>query len=314
MTPLGLTRFLLLAMAPAAVSLLAQTTTPAPKPTTPARRTKTRAYLPPFNPDIILLDPAHGGSDVGGILGSDGEEKNFNLAFATRLQGLLVAKGFTVILTHLDTDNDFSADQRVEIANRSKAVACLLLHASVTGHGVHLFTSSLTQSSIADQGRQDSSITPWDLAQTASLPRSLQLANELATALNGQRVPLVVARASVTPIDSLVCPAVAVEIAPATSSRGLSDDAYQQQVASSLVTALGYWRQRAQSQIAVEQAAASSAAASASPAAVVPKPSPKPKPPNVHSPDEVPLEPDSPAQPAPIVRRPPAQTPPSGAH
>jgi len=306
-----ITRFLLLAMAPAAVSLLAQTATPAPKATTPIRRVKTRAYLPPFNPDIILLDPAHGGSDIGGILGSDGEEKNYNLAFATRLEGLLVAQGFTVILTHPDADNDFSADRRVEIANRSKAVACLLLHASVTGHGVHLFTSSLTQFSVADQGRQDSSITPWDSAQAASLPRSLQLANELATALNGQRVPLVVARASVTPIDSFVCPAVAVEIAPATSNRGLSDEVYQQQIASSLVTALGYWRQRAQSQITAEQAAAS-AAVSASPAAAVPKPKPKPKPATVHSPDEVPLEPDSPVQSAPIVRRPLAQTPPRG--
>ncbi len=281
-----------------------------PKPAVPPRRPHVRAYQPPFNPDVILIDPAHGGADSGGILGSDGEEKEFNLAFAHRLEELLAAKGFTVLLTHQDTDKDMPADQRVEMANRSKAVACLLIHASNAGHGVHLFNSALTEPANADQGASDGYLAPWDSAQAGSLARSLQLTNELATALNAQRIPLVVARASVSPIDSLVCPSVAIEIAPPASRKNIGNDAYQQQIANSLVTALSFWRQRAESLIAGEQAAALAANPEA---AAAPKAKVKPKPVVIESPDEVPLAPDAPTKAAPIVRRSPPSTPPGGA-
>ena len=272
-----------------------------------------RAAQPPYNPSVIVLDPAHGGPDPGAKLGREGDEKDLNFAFANRLKSLLEAQQFTVVLTHASADDDPTADQRAETANRSRAVACLLLHATGAGHGVHLFTSALTAPFFTGDSTQDSVITPWDSAQAPSLPRSLQLANELSTALNGLRVPLVVTRVSVHPIDSLTCPAVAVEIAPAAPNGSVADDAYQQHVAESLVTALGYWREHAKAQIAAAQAAAP--AANPTTAAPVASAKPKVKARPLVVPDESPLAPDAkPHKPAPIERRPPPPVnPPNGA-
>ena len=298
-----------------ATAALAQTATPDPAipPTIhhPAKP-KAKPFQAPWNPDVILLDPAHGGNDSGANLNKAGLEKDYNVAFADRLNTLLTAKGFTVVLTHTDSSSDTTGDQRVELANKSRAVACLLLHASTAGHGVHLFTSALTPLSVADP---DSYISPWESAQALALPRSLELANELSTSMNGLKVPLLVGRASVSPIDSMSCPAVAIEITPATADSKLDDDDYQEHIADSIVTALTYWRQQAQAQIAAMQAAANPAAAPATNGAAspdtAPKPKPKPKPPVIiTAPDEVPLEPGTTApKAAPIVRKPPPPTP-----
>jgi N-acetylmuramoyl-L-alanine amidase len=168
---------------------------------------------------------------------------------------------------------------------------------------VHLFTSALTAPFFSGDPAVDTSITPWDSAQAAALPKSLELANELSTALNGLRVPLVVTRVSVRPIDSLTCPAVAVEIAPAGPDKSVADETYQQHVAEALVTALGFWRDRAKAQIAAQRAAFDAANPAPAPT-TAPKPKAKPKP--IGAPSESPLAPGSvPRRPAPIERRPP---------
>ena len=304
------TRAILLLLAFPA-TLFAQT--PAATSTTPAavtrKKPRIRAYQPPFNPDVIVLDPAHGGSDNGANLGSAGSEKDFNFAFAGRLRDLLTAQGFSVVLTHTSSDDSISADQRVELANRSRAAACLLIHASNGGQGVHIFTSSLTRPSSADDSHSESYIALWDSAQASSLPRSQQLAGELSTSLNGLKIPLLLASASVSPIDSMFCPAVAIEIAAPRLKGNIASEDYQQHIAQSIVTALSYWRQHAKDQIAGAEAAAAAASgpAPAIPAAA-PKPKPKPKPAIINSPDEVPLAPETDQpKPAPIVRRPPPQ-------
>jgi N-acetylmuramoyl-L-alanine amidase len=292
----------------AASAAAAQTITPpSPKPAAHKPRPHPKSYQAPYNPNVVVLDPAHGGSDDGAKLSSDLLEKDFNISFANRLKSLLEAQGFTVVLTHAAATDDTPPDQRVETANRSRAVACLLLHASNAGRGIHLFNSALTAPALSDEARSDAYIVPWDTAQAASLPKSLQLTNEFSTALNGLRVPLIVGRVSVSPIDSMTCPAVAVEIAPATVDSKVSDEDYQQRIAQSLVTALTYWRQHAQAQIAAQSAAQAAAPApsSATPAPA-PKAKPKPKPIVVHPPDESPLAPEvNTPKPAPIERRPP---------
>jgi N-acetylmuramoyl-L-alanine amidase len=282
---------------------------------------RVRPYQPPFNPNLIVLDPGHGGSDTGAKLGPAGEEKDLNVAFADRLKTLLEAQQFTVVLTHASADDNPTPDQRAEAANRSRAVACLLLHATNAGNGVHLFTSALTAPFFTGDAPDDKAILPWDSAQAVSLPRSQQLANEISTSLNDLRIPLVVTRVSVAPIDSMTCAAVAIEVAPAASGTSVADETYQQNVAESVVAALGFWRDHAKDQIAAAQAAAQAAnpSATAAPATPVkPKPNPKPRP--LVIPNESPLAPEgSPNRPvrhkpAPIVRRPPptSNNPPNG--
>jgi N-acetylmuramoyl-L-alanine amidase len=279
----------------------------APVVSTRHKPKRVRPPQPPYNPNLIVLDPAHGGSDTGADLGGAGQEKDLNLAFANRLKALLEARQFTVVLTHASAGDDPTPDQRAETANRSRPVACLLLHSTNSGHGVYLFTSALTAPFFTGDPAQENAILPWDSAQASSLPRSLQLANELSTALNGLRVPLVVGRVSVRPIDTLTCAAVAVELAPAAADTSVADDAYQQHVAESIVTALSYWRDHARAQIAAAQAAALTANPPAPATPAKPKPKSRPRPTAVR--DEPPA---APHKPAPIERKPPPTNPPHG--
>ena len=290
------------------------TIAPIMNPRKPRARARVRPPQSPFNPNLIVLDPAHGGADTGANLGSAGGEKDFDLAFASRLKTLLEAQQFTVVLTRAGADENPTADQRAETTNRSHPVACLLLHATSVGHGVHLFTSALTAPFYTGDQASEYAITPWDSAQAPSTARSLEFVNELSTSLNSLRMPLVVTRVSVRPIDSLTCAAVAIEIAPSGPNSSLADDAYQEHIAESIVTALGYWRDHAKAQIAAQLAAFEAANPGAT-ATIPPAAKPKALPRRVAPISESPLAPDTPPhKPAPIERRPPPANdlPPAG--
>jgi N-acetylmuramoyl-L-alanine amidase len=236
-----------------------------------AVRPKASASAPQFNPNLILLDPAHGATDPGGQIAPDLPEKTVTLAFANRLRPLLTARGFTVVLTREydapparpapppDPDNPdvqpaappppppITLDQRAELANRLHPVACLLLHATSSGRGVHVFTSALNPPTNADQPRL---IQLWDTAQARSISESVNLAGDLSESLSGLRIPLVTAQASIRPIDSMTCPAVAIELAPTAPNGGaatpVTDEGYQQRVAEAIATALTAWRSEAE--------------------------------------------------------------------
>jgi len=294
------TRALLLVLACVAFGARAQTPARPPAALRGARKPKRpRPPRPPYNPNLVLIDPAHGGSDDGAQLGNDGLERDLNFAFAERLKSLLTEKGFTVVLTHADADTGATGDQRAEIANRSRAVACLLLHATSSGHGVHLFTSALAAVAKPGQPLPENYIAPWDSAQAATLPKSEDLVNELTTSLNGLRVPVVTGNVSVAPIDSFTCPAVAVEIAPEPGGTSIGSEGYQQRVAESLVTALIDWREQMKAQIEAAAAAFAAANAEPNPAPAETKPKPRSAIPPVHPPEESPLAPEKPAQPKP---------------
>ncbi len=333
------TRSLLLITFAAAAAASAQTSTPAPNPapvqTSPSDSPNPaidpaiaptvihhpKPRLPPIptttNLNLIVIDPGHGAADNGAMFPGNTAEKDVTLALANRLADALRAKGFTVVLTRTNSTDDVPTDARVELANRSRPLACILLHAANGGHGVHLYTSALTPPNYADPNI----IMPWDTAQSTALPQSARLTNDLATALNGIRVPLVTARASVRPIDSLTCPAVAVEIAPISANGDINtpvtDANYQARVAEALATALVFWRGHADSNSAAAAATGSQSAAKTAPAAVppVPKAKPKPKPAPAATPDGSAPIPAPAAQvpaaktPAPIIRVPPPADP-----
>lgn len=197
-----------------------------------------------FHRDVIVLDAAHGGSESGAALATDVEEKDVTLAFAVRLRSLLAARGFTVVLTR-SGDVALSADQRAEAANRARAVACVVIHATASGVGVHLATSAMRP------GNEDTvSAVAWDRAQVAYVDQSQRLANALGGAVVRSHLPVVVDRAALRPLDNLSCPAVAVELAPSPASgsdaAGADDDDYQQQVAKAIAGALVLWRNQAE--------------------------------------------------------------------
>jgi N-acetylmuramoyl-L-alanine amidase len=125
-----------------AATLAAKTQNPPRRPT--VAQSQTAAAANAMNHALIVLDPAHGGPDAGGRLGDRLVEKDFTLAFAMRLRAALQTAGFTVItLRDSDPTAAFPTDQRAEIANRSHALACLVLHATAVGSGVHVYASAL---------------------------------------------------------------------------------------------------------------------------------------------------------------------------
>ena len=315
-----------LALSLVAASALAQDT---PAPIHKAR--VSHPEPPPYNVNTIFLDPAHGGDDPGARLGPNSLEKDANLAFAERLRVLLSRDAFTLVTTRTqDPDPSHTAsvpnlDQRVELANRSRALACLVLHTTAAGHGIHLFTSSLpTPASSAAESSGPRPILPWNTAQAASLQASQQLAADLAAAIDGIRLPLVTGHISAKPIDSLTCPAILVELAPLASGASqtrASDPSYQERVAQALASGLHAWRARAQAQIdtqiqiqaqaqAQAQTQAQTQPAQSKPAAPKAKPASPPKRIPEEFPEVAPPAPVAPPRPpAPILRRTPPAVP-----
>ncbi len=237
------------------------------------------------NRNVIVLDPSHGGADSGARIGDTSLEKNVTLSLAFRLRSLLLARGFTVVLTR---DSDLATgptpanapnapappltlDARAGIANHPRAAACLLLHATGRGTGIHLYSSEL------ESAPAEAALLPWLTAQAAWIPASHALEQQLGTALGRSRISLVSSTASVRPVDSLTCPAVVLELAPETDVPGSINDAgYQERVASAIAGALVFWQNAVQAPVrlaappsthtATHHAAAQPPAAAATPA------------------------------------------------
>jgi N-acetylmuramoyl-L-alanine amidase len=206
------------------------------------------AQTPTLNRNIIVLDPAHGGLDTGAKLSNDLTEKQATLAFAARLRPMLAAAGFTVVATRDADPSDttpLTADQRAGTANHVHALACILLHATTSGMGAHIFTSALPASDPAI----DSAALPWASAQASYISLSLRLANELGVSLLHANIPPLLGHASIRPLDNLTCPAVALELAPLLNANSdgtpVSDSGYQQRAAQAITAALISWRDHA---------------------------------------------------------------------
>jgi N-acetylmuramoyl-L-alanine amidase len=227
---------ILLAAVSVPLSARAQSAPSAP----PSMPTAPPSPAAPIQPKfIVVLDAAHGGSDSGAHLRPDLQEKDVTLALTNRLRSTLQARGFTVVTTR-ESDATLSALNRAQTANHAQAAACLVLHATATGSGVHLYASSLNPIS---PGR----LQPWQTAQAAWVTQSLKLESEIDSALAHAQIPITLGRASVQPMDNLTCPAIAVEVAPlvgghVTTARDVSDAAYQKSVVDALAAAIDSWR------------------------------------------------------------------------
>ncbi|MGD0914081.1 MAG: N-acetylmuramoyl-L-alanine amidase [Terracidiphilus sp.] len=194
----------------------------------------------------VVLDAAHGGDDTGGH-SSGWTEKDTTLALSVRLRSLLAARGIAVVTTRED-DTNVDRVHRDELANHANAQACISLHASLSGLGVHLFTSSLAPA-------QPARIQPWRTAQAPWINRSLGFAGVLNSALQHAGLNVTLGRTDLPVVDSMACPAVAIEISPegapdavghsASAHSGidsLNDADYQARVAEAIAAAVIEWR------------------------------------------------------------------------
>jgi N-acetylmuramoyl-L-alanine amidase len=197
--------------------------TPTPAPIPLAERT---------GPRPIVIDPGHGGSDIGATSGSGIEEKNLVLTIARRVATLLAGKGHTVRLTRAADDVRALTD-RTALANRVDAVAFVSLHANASTvasvRGAETYYMSLDESSTDEhaaataqlenrasgRGRQSSlDMILWDLAQAEVLNESADLALAVQNRLN-QRLGLKdrgVKQAPFAVLTGATMPAILVEV------------------------------------------------------------------------------------------------------
>jgi N-acetylmuramoyl-L-alanine amidase len=194
----------------------------------------------------VVIDAAHGGANSGARFAANSLEKDITLELSTRLRAALINRGMTVVMTR-ESDSDIANNQRAGIANHALASACLIIHATAAGSGVHLFTSSLAAAAATASVASAPGPIPWQTAQAAWVTRSLRLSSEINSALGQANIPTTLGLASVQPLDNLSCPAVAIEVAPlaaSTANRALpiSDGKYRQRIIDALAAAMIEWR------------------------------------------------------------------------
>lgn len=216
------------------------TQTPPVPATAPPMQAPPAAPAPQVVPRfLVLIDAAHGGTDIGARLTPTLLEKDLTLNLTVRLRSMFAARGFDASITR-NSDMNVSAVSRAEIANRTPLSACLLIHATATGSGVHLYTSSLAPASPVK-------FMPWQTAQSAYVTQSLKLSSDIDSALAHAEIPVTLGRTALQPMDSFTCPAVAVEIAPlqagaSTKAQPITDEAYQRAILGALAAAIDEWR------------------------------------------------------------------------
>jgi N-acetylmuramoyl-L-alanine amidase len=86
-----------------------------------------RPALSPRDSRTIVIDAGHGGRDKGAVSSSSTHEKHYTLDWALRVQRLLGANGWKVIMTRT-TDVDLSLGERVAIADQANADFFVSLH------------------------------------------------------------------------------------------------------------------------------------------------------------------------------------------
>ena len=196
---------------------------------------------------LVVLDAAHGGGETGARISERLLEKDLVLAFSVRLRSTLAARGMAVATTR-ESDANPDMIARGATANRAHPAACLTLHATTSGSGVHLYTSSLASIAPTSVGPGTAHpLRPWASAQAAYVTQSLKLSSDVRAAMSHAEIPVALGSISMQPLDSFACPAMVIEFAPLLPSRTvhaarLDDAGYQTSLIDAITGALEQWR------------------------------------------------------------------------
>jgi len=199
------------------VATVVQTTTnsasPAPHSSvSPPQQTPgaSTPLVPRTGLNIVVLDPAHGGTDQG-ARGTEGiSESDEVLQFATATKRALEAQGFQVILTREGNDNP-SFDDRSARVNAQRGAVFITMHIASTGL---TGTARVYVEPDAPAANNITGLIPWDRAQAPFLSLSRKLGElvqqELSKRFKGS--PDTLQTAPVRQLRTTAAPAIAVEI------------------------------------------------------------------------------------------------------
>ena len=188
---------------------------------------------------LAVVDPAHGGEERGAALTDNLAEKDVTLGFARLLRHELEGRGFAVLLLR-DADTTLTLDQRAEAANRARAAVYIALHAVSQGTGARVYTALLP----VEQPSQGA-FRAWNSAQAPALPVSRSVAAACVAELQKRQFAVHISAASLRPLNNVLMPAVAVELAPGNNDvAALTSANYQDQVATAIAEAVASVRDR----------------------------------------------------------------------
>lgn len=165
--------------------------------------------------NIVVLDPAHGGTDLGARGAGGVHESDVVLDFAARTRTALEAQGFQVILTRQGNGNP-SFDDRSAIANAQRGAIFITLHIASTGTPG---TARVYVMSDLPTFTDATGLIPWDRAQApfAGLSRKLGDRVQALLAQKFKGSPATSVTASVRQLRTTAAPAIAVEVSSVTA-------------------------------------------------------------------------------------------------
>lgn len=201
----------------------------------------------------IVIDPGHGGSDLGAALPGGAAEKDVALDVARSLRSALQQRlGVRVILLR-DGDMELSTSRRAEIANEQRADLFISIHldpdGAIKGGGFRVFAQSPVAPtadalpSLVLPGGGDAEMRPWRTAQLGSVGASMALGQSVADALTRTfpQSPVLFRTGRMSVLEPVLCPAILLESAPAArtgpeamSLRGYTIYDYTQTVAHAI--------------------------------------------------------------------------------
>jgi N-acetylmuramoyl-L-alanine amidase len=226
----------------APVAYRAQSAVPQTPPTAAPQAPPQTA--PPAMPraglNVVVLDPAHGGTDPG-ARGTGGiRESEIVLDFAAQVRRALEAQGFQVVETRQGNE-DPSFDDRSAIANAQSGTVFVTLHIASTGlpGTVRVYVNSDLPVTTDAGG-----LISWDRAQTPFQGLSRKLGDQVQ-ALLAQRFkgsPSTAQTAAVRQLRTTAAPAIAVEISSVVVEDRADLDRMAPGVADAIATGVAAFR------------------------------------------------------------------------
>jgi N-acetylmuramoyl-L-alanine amidase len=184
--------------------------TPAPPPAQNPQPPAPLREAPSVGLNMVVLDPAHGGTDPG-ARGTEGiRESEVVLQFAVQVRRALEAQGFQVMQTREGNENP-SFDDRSARANAQRGSVFITLHIASTGLAgtVRTYVMQDMPATLDPSG-----LIQWDQAQSPFLPLSRKLGEmvqaELAKRFKGS--PDTAQPSPIRQLRTTASPAIAVEI------------------------------------------------------------------------------------------------------
>jgi N-acetylmuramoyl-L-alanine amidase len=215
----------------------------------PAQQNPAPVPRPAF---VVVLDPAHGGTDSGARGSTGAVEKDLTLAIARAARSQLQQQGLRVILTR-DGDDNPSFDDRAAVANAQRSAILISFHVSSTGQvGTARAYSYLFSTNILPAAESPADATPqptsrliaWATAQQSYVTTSHRLADliqsELAQNFSGS--PMASTAFPLRDLRSVAAPAVDVELSSVTVENPHALDPMVATLAASVARAVADFR------------------------------------------------------------------------